>query len=168
MSLDTLAWTANGDQTRTSRDQPLKRQCVLWFMHEVLFLFSVLGRTYKCFTSLCPPNTHYWLPSSLWGFSYMPKCVHEKQMGKKRYKILKFTSKLWDAATYGDFLAEETGQAGLGQRNLSLLLLWKAHGSCVKTIRLPCPLDPTLRAVRFALFSFWLMRSVSVSVCHVP
>lgn len=139
----------------------------MWFMFEALFLFSILGRSYKCFTSLCPPNTHYWLPSSLWGFSYMPKCVNGKQMGKK-YKISRFMSKLWDATTYGDFLAEETGQAGLGQRNFSLLLLWKAHGSCVKTIRLPCPLDLTLRAVSFVVFSFWVRRSVGVSVCCVP
>lgn len=137
-------------------------------MYEALFLFSVLGRSYKCFTALCPPTTHYWLPSSLWGLSHMTKCVDGKQLGKQEYKIARFMSKLGDATTYGDFLAEETGQAGLGQRNLSLLLLWKAHGSCVKTIRYPCPLDPTLRVVSFVSFSFWVTRSANVSVWHVP
>ena len=55
-----------------------------------------------------------------------------KQLGKKRYKISRFVSKLWDATEYGGFLVEETGQAGIGQRNLHLPLLWKAHSSCVK------------------------------------
>lgn len=58
-------------------------------------------------------------------------------------------------------------KAGFGQRNISLTLPWKAHGSHVKTIRLPCPLDPTLRTVSFVAFSFWVLRSASVSVCRV-
>lgn len=140
----------------------------MWFIYKVLFLFSVLGRSCKWFTLLCPPNTHYCLPSTLRGFSYMPKCVNGKQLGRKEYKISRFTSKPWDATTYGDFLAEDTGQASLGQRNLPLPLLWKAHDSCVNTIRIPCPLDPTVRAVSFAAFSFWVTRSASVFVCRVP
>lgn len=164
MSLDTPAERANGEQTPC--DHPLKRHRVMWFMYKVLLLFSALGRFYKCFTLQCPPNSHYWLPFSLWGFSYMPKCVNGKQRDKEEYKISRFTSKLWHETTYRDFQAEETGQAGLGQRNLSLPLLWNAHGSCVKTIRLPCPLDPTLRAVSFVAFSFWVTRIARVFVCH--
>lgn len=125
----------------------------MWFMHEVLFPCSVLGISHKCSTPLCPPNTHYWLPSSLWGLSHMTKCVSGKQLGKKGYKISRFTSKLWGATTYGDFLAEGTGQAGLGQRNLSLLLLWKAHSFCVKTIRLLVLLTPLLGLCCFLFLS---------------
>lgn len=55
-----------------------------------------------------------------------------KQLGKKEYSISRCMSKLCDATKYGGFLVEETGQAGLGQRNLHLPLLRKAHGSCVK------------------------------------
>lgn len=61
-----------------------------------------------------------------------PNVSMGKQLGKKEYKISRFMSKLWDATKYGGFLVEETGQAGLGQRNLHFPLLWKVHGSCVK------------------------------------
>lgn len=166
MSLESLAQTAHSKQTKTC-DQPVKRQCVLWFIY--LYTFS-----FQCFRKISqmlhtPVPTQHPLLAALLPLRFLMHawmCQWETT-GRKGAQNFQIYVKTVGCNNKEDFLAEETSQAGLGRRNLSLPLLWKARGSCVRTMRLPCPLDPTLRAVSFLLLSLLEQWGVSVFLCLV-